>query len=248
MTRTRSIFRGSFLLAAALGTTACPLIFSVQPPEGEAGATATIAGTCLGTEQQSARVLYDGAEVQVESWSNFEIQVTLPDPKPEGLYSVQVVDVPGLQIPFSNFASHRIVAPAAPFQATFNALDTSLGRSVLQTADGGYVAAGFTELDIGANTREMYLVKTDRAGALQWSATYGSPAANDDAFEVAETADGGYFLAGNQGAFAQPTSIFLVKTDGAGAEQWSHTLDGAPQDARAFAGRPTADGGFIVAG
>jgi hypothetical protein len=109
--------------------------------------------------------------------------------------------------------------------------------SIVQTSDGGYALAGFTE-SIGAGGSDFWLVKTDSFGGTQWEKTYGGTG-YDTAFSVVQTSDGGYGLAGS----AYPSGTLFVKTDSSGNMQWSQTYDGT---ARSMI--RTSDGGYALAG
>jgi predicted secreted protein len=69
---------------------------------------------------------------------------------------------------------------------------------VRQTNDGGYVIAGFT--DSFGNNREVYLIKTDSSGSIEWTQTYGG-AQKDEACAVQQTSDGGYIVSGTTYSF-----------------------------------------------
>jgi hypothetical protein len=65
---------------------------------------------------------------------------------------------------------------------------------VVQTGDGGYAIAGFTE-SFGAGGWDFWLVKTDASGNLEWDKTYGG-VEDDSARHAFQTSDGGYAIAG----------------------------------------------------
>ena len=93
-------------------------------------------------------------------------------------------------------------------------------RSVQQTSDGGYVIAGFTT-SFGNGECDVWLVKTDAGGNEEWSQTFGN-GADDRAYSVQQTSDGGYVLAGNYSSYdgSTPSGAWLIKTDNNGhAEQ-----------------------------
>jgi hypothetical protein len=83
----------------------------------------------------------------------------------------------------------------ADWSQTFGGTGRDYGYSVVQTSDGGYLAAGYT-LSFGAGGDDVYLVRTDGDGNLQWQTTYGG-SASDVGYAVANTSDGGYVVAGH---------------------------------------------------
>lgn len=84
--------------------------------------------------------------------------------------------------------------------------------SLVQTSDGGYALAGYL-VAYGAGNNDLGLVKTDPAGNMIWSRTYGGDGW-DVARSVVQTDDGGYALAGYAASFgAGSFDFYLVKTD-----------------------------------
>jgi hypothetical protein len=118
--------------------------------------------------------------------------------------------------------------------------------SVQQTSEGGYIVAGYTE-SFGAGYGDIFLIKTDANGNVQWAKTYGGTDW-DVARSVQQTSDGGYIVAGRTGSFgAGDYDIFLIKTDANGNIIWAKTYGGISYD-RASSVQQTSDGGYIVAG
>ena len=123
---------------------------------------------------------------------------------------------------------------------------------ILQTNDGGYIAAGFTTSfgQLGTTScgpsslpgKDIYLVKTDGNGNVIWSKAYGTSGC-EYAFGhcLEHTTDGGYILTGQTDA-AQ--GMFLMKIDSAGNIGWSRYYDGQ----WAHGVKQTADRGYIMAG
>jgi len=124
------------------------------------------------------------------------------------------------------------------------ALDNAL--SVQQTSDGGYIVAGYTVTISGVGA-DIFLIKTDEKGNIQWAKTYGGRSW-DDASSVQQTSDGGYIVAGGTYSFgAGGRDIFLIKTDAKGNIIWAKTYGGTNDDG-AFSVQQTSDGGYILAG
>jgi hypothetical protein len=137
-------------------------------------------------------------------------------------------------------------APPTEWNKTYGGANIDAAWSMIQTSDGGYALAGYTE-SFGAGGQDFWLVKTDSVGNMVWSQTYGG-ANNDEAFSVIQTSDGGYALAGYTESFgAGGQDFWLVKTDSFGNMVWNQTYGGANND-EAWSVIQTSDGGYALAG
>jgi hypothetical protein len=118
-------------------------------------------------------------------------------------------------------------------------------NSVQQTSDGGYIVAGyiFSYLTFQYN---IFLIKTDANGNVQWAKTYRGPW-GEEAYFVQQTSDGGYIVTGLTASGAGYGDAFLIKTDANGNVQWARTYGGTGYDYASSIQR-TSDGGYIVAG
>jgi hypothetical protein len=132
------------------------------------------------------------------------------------------------------------------FAKTYGGTDDDRAYSVQQTSDGGYILAGFTA-SFGAGGYDIFLIKTDANGNIQWAKTFGGTY-SDRATSVQQTSDGGYIVAGGTWSFgAGSNDIFLIKTDAKGNIQWAKTYGGTADDL-ASSVQQTSDGGYIVVG
>jgi hypothetical protein len=134
------------------------------------------------------------------------------------------------------------------FAKTYGGEDNDYAYSVQQTSDGGYIVAGTTYslYSFGAGLDDIFLIKTDANGNVQWAKTYGG-IYSDYAYSVQQTSDSGYIVAGWTESFgAGLDDIFLIKTDANGNVQWAKTYGGISVD-RAYSVQQTSDGGYIVA-
>jgi hypothetical protein len=106
--------------------------------------------------------------------------------------------------------------------------------------------AGFTD-SFGAGWYDIFLIKTDANGNIQWAKAYGGTYW-DSAYSVQQTSDGGYIVAGSTIPFILGYSdIFLIKTDANGNIIWAKTYGETYPD-EAYSVQQTSDGGYIVAG
>jgi len=120
------------------------------------------------------------------------------------------------------------------------------GKSLIQTSDGGYAIAGFT-ISFGAGSGDVYVVKLDANGNLQWTKTIGGPASEEGNFLI-QTSDGGYAIAGYTGSFgAGKWDVYVVKLDANGNLQWTRTIGGKKEDVGTSLIQ-TSDGGYAIAG
>ena len=118
--------------------------------------------------------------------------------------------------------------------------------SVQQTGDGGFIFTGHT-YSFGAHSQDVWLVKSDSAGEIQWMQTYGG-AEDDNASFVQQTTDGGFIIAGRTYSFSKGGSdLWLVRTDDKGDSIWSRSFGGIEFDYSAVV-RQAADDGFILVG
>lgn len=113
--------------------------------------------------------------------------------------------------------------------------------SLAVASDGGYAIAGTDFSD--PQYRNFWLIKTDSYGNSQWNKTYHSTAADDVAYLVVATSDGGYAVGGF--SISEEYSCFwLVKADNLGNMQWNKTYPSPNVNSIV----QTADGGYALAG
>jgi len=121
-----------------------------------------------------------------------------------------------------------------------------IGQSLIQTSDGGYAIAGITE-SFGAGNPNVYVVKLDAKGNLQWTKTIGGPH-TEEGYSLIQTSDGGYAIAGSTFSFgAGQLDVYVVKLDAKGNLQWTKTIGGENEDLGSSLIQ-TSDGGYAIAG
>ncbi|MEA2104038.1 MAG: T9SS type A sorting domain-containing protein [Candidatus Cloacimonadota bacterium] len=118
--------------------------------------------------------------------------------------------------------------------------------SIIQTTDGGYIIAGYTE-SYGVGVSDFWIVKTDDSGNEEWNQTYGGDYF-DRANSIQQTSDGGYIIAGYTESYGTgQVDFLLVKIDASGTEEWNQTYGGNGYD-YAYSVRQVTDDGYVVAG
>ncbi len=134
----------------------------------------------------------------------------------------------------------------AEWEKTLGGSNYDHAYSTQQTSDGGYILAGYTE-SYGAGSLDVYLVKTDAAGNIEWEKTFGG-STYDYSESVQQTADGGYIIAGATQSYTENWYYaYVVKTNAEGNAEWEKTFGGSGWD-EAFSARQTTDGGYIIVG
>ena len=119
-------------------------------------------------------------------------------------------------------------------------------KSVQQTSDGGYIAAGYT-YSYGSGCEDVWLIKMDEDGNQQWAHTYGG-SLSDGATSVQQISDSCYVIGGYTFSYGAGNADFwLIKVDESGNLLWNKTYGGNNMDvAKSF--QQTSDDGFIIAG
>ena len=100
--------------------------------------------------------------------------------------------------------------------------------------------------------RDAYLVKTDENGTEEWSQHFGDVDSQELGFSVQQTTDGGYIIGGTQNPLqggAGNSDMLLIKTSENGSEEWTQTLESAPEfDDTGYAVLQTEDGCYALLG
>lgn len=137
-------------------------------------------------------------------------------------------------------------SPPVLWEKHYGGPEDDKGHAAVQTLDGGYILVGQTS-SIGAGNLDVYLVKTDPSGDIEWERAIGGTD-EDIGFGVNQTSDEGYIITGSTFSFgAGSNDVYLVKTDANGDTTWTRTFGGANTD-HGRAVRQTMDGGYIIVG
>lgn len=133
------------------------------------------------------------------------------------------------------------------WQKTFGGNGVDQAYAVQETSDGGYVITGYTN-SFGAGSNDIWVLKLGNDGTIHWGKTYGG-SDSDVAYDIQQTSDGEYIVAGCTRSFGDgDTDILVLKLDSSGNIIWQKTNGGTRTDDEAWSVRETFDGGFVVAG
>ncbi len=137
------------------------------------------------------------------------------------------------------------------FFFTYGDTNSQGGKSIMQTADGGFIVWGLTQPHAAPTStviiQENVMMKLDAGGNMQWLKDFGN-GISDWPMYIQQTSDGGFIATGST---VNPNpytwDMFLLKTDAAGVTQWSKVFV-APGEEFSNYVEQTTDGGFFMCG
>ena len=103
------------------------------------------------------------------------------------------------------------------WQKKFGGVDSDdEANSVQQTADGGYIVAGWTN-SFGSRGEDAYILKLNSKGDIEWQKTFGREGSDDEANSIQQTIDGGYIVAGwTKSLIFGEKHVYILKLDSKG--------------------------------
>jgi hypothetical protein len=125
----------------------------------------------------------------------------------------------------------------------------SAGQSIKRTTDNGFIVAGSRCTQLHDGNYDIFLMKIDAQGGLQWLRTFGGPY-QDNGCSAIQTRDGGFVVAGFVTVdTAGKSEIYLVKTDANGNTKWKKGYFPCIRTRWCSNGIcETSDGGFAICG
>lgn len=128
--------------------------------------------------------------------------------------------------------------PTVDWSLNLGGSSADVANWVTVTSDGGYIICGNTESSdgdviINNGERDVWIVKMDISGNIEWKNTYGGSSA-EDAKHIVQTTDGGYLFAG----YTQSTDGdvagnhggqdgWIVKLNASGEIEWQRCYGGS---------------------
>ncbi len=112
---------------------------------------------------------------------------------------------------------------------TYGGSQDELPRSIIQTNDNGFIIVGNT-YSFGHGERDIYILKIDTDGNLQWSKVVGGNA-EDRGFTVVELNNGDFIVGGTTQSFgAGMRDAYIFRIDNTGNVAWTNIIGGAGLD------------------
>lgn len=147
------------------------------------------------------------------------------------------------------------------WQNTIGGSDSDVLRDLIQTTDGGYLAAGYSKSNISGDKTEnsrgdfdYWVLKLDATGNITWQKTLGGQW-EDYLRDVKQLADGSYMLAGSSfgpisGDKTENSNggydYWLLKLSSSGSLLSQNSIGGSLDESGTYI-LPTSDGNFIMA-
>ena len=179
---------------------------------------------------------------------NLSQKISIPVPV-ERKFNMELYTSDGYYIPLKNISTGK--TPSL-FSQTFGGLSGDFlekPNSLLQTSDGGYLVLGGT-YSFGAGNSDIYLLKTDVSGNLDWNKTFGG-SSSDSSTQVIETSDA-YYIFGEGGGYLYDaeydwSNFYIIKTDFSGNSLKEKIIGGKGVD-NLYSVAPSSEGGFLLGG
>jgi len=144
------------------------------------------------------------------------------------------------------------------WQKRYGTSEPEQGYAVQQTADGGYIVAGYTEPDaFDFRNADVWVLKLypdghpgpSERGVIEWQRKYDNHN-GDRAYAIRQTSDGGYIMTGITNSLYEnspDSDLWLVKLFSDGTIDWEKRYGGDDADV-GWDVKETSDGGYVVAG
>ncbi|MEW6468948.1 MAG: T9SS type A sorting domain-containing protein [Bacteroidota bacterium] len=129
-------------------------------------------------------------------------------------------------------------------------LDYGMPSILKQTQDSGFILAGGTKhlASGGILDQDMYIVKTDKNGQVQWTRSLGSPSSAEYVERIIECSIGGYALVSHTLACSGLYDLLVVRLDANGNVTWSKVYGATYGTSGSFIAEARRYHGFIICG
>ncbi|MFH2142668.1 MAG: T9SS type A sorting domain-containing protein [Bacteroidota bacterium] len=116
-----------------------------------------------------------------------------------------------------------------------------------QTYDKGFILCGYTSSSMSYGGNDIYVVKTDSLGNVDWENNYGG-VSDESGYSIDLTYDGGYIIGGKTYSYGLGVDdLYMVKIDSQGNFKWQKTYGTSGDDYGEMIIQ-TLDSGFVFVG
>lgn len=149
------------------------------------------------------------------------------------------LDTPDLYLLRTDAAGNRL------WSVSLGTDEKDVGRSVAECRGGGFIVAGSTRS--GPGPSDVYVVKVSAEGEVIWERAFGGKG-GQQAFEITETEDGDYVIAGEAEVPNEARYAYVLKVNGIGDLVWERSfgVPGVSEHARSLV--HAGDGAVVLAG
>lgn len=133
------------------------------------------------------------------------------------IFTLWLILVTAFLLPASLFAQNT------KYQRVLGGNSDDNNYGIDRTLDGGLIMTGYTK-SFGAGGEDIYLIKTNAMGQVEWSKTYGGKG-NETGWAVKAANDSGFVIAGSTDILGEADG-YIMKTDKNGNQLWSTTISG----------------------
>jgi hypothetical protein len=108
------------------------------------------------------------------------------------------------------------------FEKTFGGEYDEYAHSILQTEDNGYILCGHT-CTFGSGGQDVYIVKTDASGTIEWTQTYGG-GGEDHGYYISKANNGGFIICAESTSTGSRTA-YIIRIDSNGNVIWENNIN-----------------------
>ncbi len=134
--------------------------------------------------------------------------------------------------------------PDTLWTKTFGGTGDETPSCIQISNDNGFILLG-TTLSFGNGQQDIYLIKTDSSGNVEWSRTYGGTSLDEGSY-ILTTNDGGYLMMCNTWSIS-PGGTWLLRLDSSGDTLWTKHFGNMNWDNGMYM-TETSDGGYAFIG
>jgi hypothetical protein len=204
----------------------------------------------------------DAYAVKVDQEGNAQWQSTFGGAELDRAYSVEKISTGGYIISGRTRSDHLTTNYESGYVARISeqgdlVWEKALGhrrasgaRYAEETDDGGFIIAGWTAYEHLKDSSNVYVVKTDADGDIEWERQYQRKRWQG-AHEIHQTSDGGYVISGIARPRKSPPmklNGYMMKLDESGDVQWQRMLGTRKGHDELYTVEETAEGDFVFAG
>ncbi|MBK7965127.1 MAG: T9SS type A sorting domain-containing protein [Bacteroidetes bacterium] len=140
--------------------------------------------------------------------------------------------------------------------------DVDMMRSIQLTSDNGFICSGYSKSGISGNKtddnfgyEDIWIVKVDSVGMLQWQVNLGGES-SEDCNSIVQTLNGEYIVGGFSSSNISGNKVesrigqfdyWIIKLDSFGNIIWQNTIGGVEEE-RIYELFQTTDGGLLAGG